>query len=176
MKGKWLFAIVGLIRVMHLGPAIDNFLMCWAVAFKEIVYFLICCSWPYAAKVVIVNFVFQVAICIIRNFNIVVLHSDILYVKFVWARFLKYIIIRYIYFRAQNSIGPRNLGCNICSSILFFLNLYFPFFMATSQMEDGGWVFKGLSFGCGSVGLNGQLERAWWIRFSVLGIDWCRWW
>lgn len=61
------------------------------------------------------------------------LSFDILYVKFLWARFLKYMIIRYIYDTARNSVGPWNLGRDICSSILFFLNLYFPFFLWVRQ-------------------------------------------
>lgn len=65
------------------------------------------------------------------------LHFDILYVKILWARFLKYIIIRYIYVTARNSIGPQNMARDICSSILVFLNLYVPF--VYGYVKDGRW-------------------------------------
>lgn len=42
--------------------------------------------------------------CTIDNFNIVMLHSDIFYGRYLFAHLPKYMIIGYIYVRAQNSM------------------------------------------------------------------------
>lgn len=57
-------------------------------------------------KVLPVNVLSRIVICVIGNFNLIMLWSDIFYENSNWLIFLKYVIIRYIYDTGRNLIEP----------------------------------------------------------------------